>query len=276
MRLKYLIIVFLLLFAFSVNIALPDETPDGLPYKIFKLKYIKAKEVVPIIKMFMSKDGRIVPDERLNSIIVADHEKNLIKIQEYLDKNDTALPNVMVNAKIVSEEELSRTGILINWQLTNNYWRAAFLGPGNYNFENSLEATLLVMSRHEGKITIGRDVPYPHWFYVYTQNQGYIPATTVKFYNVDSGIVVTPRVIEGTDEVELTVFPFISYQADNNIPGVVKYGEIQTVIKVKNGQSVVLGGSNQGKDNIVSTVLNGSMKEKGKSNFVVVLTATIK
>lgn len=277
MRLKYLkilatLLVFFMLFAFSIKLVYSDE----LPIKVFKLKYMKAAESVPVIKMFLSKDGKIAPDERLNALIISDYDENLTKVQEYLDKYDTMPPNVMINAKIVSMEELSRSGVLVNWQASNNYWRVGIVGPGSYTLESSLDTSLLVMSGHEGTITIGQNVPYPHWFYIYNSDYGYGIANTVDFYSVDSGIIVTPKVIEETGEIELAVNPFISYEADKDKAGVVRYGNIQTVVRVKSGQSVVLGSAQGEKNNIVSMVLNGSMKQTKQTNFFVVLTATTK
>lgn len=277
MGLKYLkmsvvLLIFFILFAFSIKLVSSEE----LPIKVFKLKYMKAAESLPIIKMFLSKDGKIAPDERLNALIISDYDENLAKVQEYLDKYDTYPPNVMINAKIVSNEELSRSGVLVNWQGVNNYWRVGIIGPGSHTLESSLDASILVMSGSEGKITIGKNVPYPHWFYIYNSDYGYGIGNMIDFYSVDSGIIVTPKVIEETGEIELAVNPFISYEADKDKYGVIRYSNIQSVVKVKSGQSVVLGSANEEKNNIVSAILNGSMNEKKQTNFVVVLTATIK
>lgn len=276
MKLKHLklpavLLIFFMIIAFSIKIVSSNE----LPIKLFKLKYMRAKETVPLVKMFLSKDGRIEPDERLNALLIADYDENLANVQEFLDKYDIMPPNVTINAKIVLEKDLSRSGLLINWQVLNNYWRVGIVSPGSYTLDSSLETILLVMSGYEGKIITGTNVILPQWFYSYSVNYGYIAAQTIISYSVDSGLIVTPRVIGETDEIELTVNPFISYSPGGSKLTVVRYGEIETVVKVKSGQTVVLGGVQEEKNNIVTTVLNGAMKQTEQSNFVVVLTAAI-
>ena len=69
----------------------------------------------------------------------------------------------------------------------------ALLGAEKERQKVTGEQTLLVMSGSEGRIAVGRSIPYTDWFYWYTKNRGYMIKET-KFKDVSTGFVVRPRV----------------------------------------------------------------------------------
>ena len=66
------------------------------------LSYAHAKDVVPIIKKFMSARGSVVPDERSNALIVEDIPQGLPKVQSLLKELDRKTPQVEIEARVVA------------------------------------------------------------------------------------------------------------------------------------------------------------------------------
>lgn len=273
-----LLLIFIFTFLLQADPLLAENLilaqSEDLPNKVFQLKYLKAKEAVTLIEIFLSKDGRAVADERTNLLIVRDHLKNLSIIEEFLKKYDKAPQNIRINIKIVSEDELARTGFLINWRVINNFWRISILGPKEVETSVYSQMNLLIMNGSSGKISIGSRVPYPHWYYLYTINQGYVLTGTVDFYEVATGLVAAPRIIRN-DEIGITIYPYINFRDNNNNTGEINFKKIRTTIKVKNGESVVLGASQSAQNNIITNILSGSLKQKKSQRFLVILTANI-
>jgi type IV pilus secretin PilQ/predicted competence protein len=66
------------------------------------LSYAHAKDVVPIIKKFLSSRGDVVPDDRSNALIVEDIPLTLPKIQSLLKELDRKTPEVEIEARVVA------------------------------------------------------------------------------------------------------------------------------------------------------------------------------
>ncbi len=66
------------------------------------LSYAHAKDVVPIIKKFLSARGDVVPDERSNGLIVEDIPSTLPKVQSLLKELDRKTPGVEIEARVVA------------------------------------------------------------------------------------------------------------------------------------------------------------------------------
>ncbi|HXB19833.1 MAG TPA: type IV pilus secretin PilQ [Candidatus Solibacter sp.] len=66
------------------------------------LSYAHAKDVVPVIKKFLSARGSVVPDERSNGLIIEDIPQTLPKVQSLLKELDRKTPEVEIEARVVA------------------------------------------------------------------------------------------------------------------------------------------------------------------------------
>lgn len=66
------------------------------------LSYAHAKDVVPIVKKFLSSRGDVVADDRSNAVIVDDIPDRQGKIDDLLSKLDRKTPEVEIEARVVS------------------------------------------------------------------------------------------------------------------------------------------------------------------------------
>lgn len=66
------------------------------------LSYAHSKDVVPIIKKFLSSRGDAVADDRSNAVIIEDIPSTLPKVDELLTKLDRKTPEVDIEARVVA------------------------------------------------------------------------------------------------------------------------------------------------------------------------------
>ncbi|HEV3041555.1 MAG TPA: type IV pilus secretin PilQ [Candidatus Angelobacter sp.] len=66
------------------------------------LSYAHAKDVVPIIKKFLSTRGDVISDDRSNALIVEDIPQTLPTIQSLLKELDRRTPQVEIEARVVA------------------------------------------------------------------------------------------------------------------------------------------------------------------------------
>ncbi len=75
--------------------------PEGMITKTYNINFADAKNVESQIKDVLSDKGKIIVDERTNTIVVSDFKPNLEKIENILATIDAATQQVMIEAKIV-------------------------------------------------------------------------------------------------------------------------------------------------------------------------------
>jgi type IV pilus assembly protein PilQ len=66
------------------------------------LSYAHAKDVVPIIKKFLSARGDVVSDDRSNAVIIEDIPATLPKVDDLLTRLDRKTPEVEIEARVVA------------------------------------------------------------------------------------------------------------------------------------------------------------------------------
>ena len=71
------------------NVIRVIRKPVELKEKTFSLTYALAEEVVPSVKDYLSKNGKVKLDPSSNSILVVDLEENIKKIDTFIQKMDT-------------------------------------------------------------------------------------------------------------------------------------------------------------------------------------------
>jgi type IV pilus assembly protein PilQ len=57
---------------------------EDLKTELIRLKYAIAREMVPLVKGFLSERGMVIADERTNTLVIRDISKNIETIKELL------------------------------------------------------------------------------------------------------------------------------------------------------------------------------------------------
>ncbi len=279
-RIFIFLIIFLVLLAYVAASSIADE----MLLKVFQINYRKAEEMEKAVEMLLSPEGRISIDKRTNSLVVKDYPANIRAVADFLKEQDKRPQQVKIKIRYVDEASLKRVRMDVRWQYRGGYWAIgnimtnkkgmnidALLGAEKERQKITGEQTLLVMSGSEGKIAVGRSIPYTDWFYWYTKNRGYMIKET-KFKDVSTGFVVRPMV--AGSNINIDIFPQISYFSDGRMNEII-YREASTTIICKNGEAVLISSSDTSSENIVSNIFGGLQASKTEGSFYMMLTPEI-
>lgn len=283
-------IPFQLLFFLALCVILSPNVHAQEPVaRVFELKYMLAEEAEALLKPLLSPQGKISSFKGTNSLIVKDTPAVLGQIETILKEFDVRPKQVRIKVRYVDEKELKSLGLDIRWGYRGSHWSVGNLvrpgSPGSnegINIEARVrqeagatfrggESSVLVMSGKAGRIAVGRSIPYEEWFYWYSRHYGYYERN-VRFKNVNTGFLVEPRV-KG-EVIGITIVPEVAYNTGHD-SGIIEYRQLATTLEVRDGQSVVLGGSSEDADAAVTRFLGGGDRVAEKSSFYMVLTATV-
>jgi len=102
------------------------------------LSYVKASEVMDIVKKQLSNNGEVLTDTRSNTLIISDLPEKIKLIDDLLNILDVPNPQVQIEARIVEVSKSSLSSLGIQW----NFLAAASPIYGNQTtlkFPNSIE-----------------------------------------------------------------------------------------------------------------------------------------
>lgn len=90
---------------------------EELASQVFNLNYSKGKDIVDSVKGIVSERGKVVYDERTNTVLVTDIPTNLYKIGQIIERLDKKTYQVLIEARVI-ETELDDTEKLgIDWNV---------------------------------------------------------------------------------------------------------------------------------------------------------------
>ncbi len=125
---------------------------EGVVSKIFYLNYAKAKDLETKIKELLTPDGKVVIDERTNSILVNDYEANIKRVKKFLETLDKPTKQVMIEAKIiiVSDEAAKQLGI----QWGGSFIETLFSNRYFYGIKGGVNTIDIQNNNQEGSVNI--------------------------------------------------------------------------------------------------------------------------
>ncbi|HLG22006.1 MAG TPA: type IV pilus secretin PilQ, partial [Candidatus Manganitrophaceae bacterium] len=88
---------------------------EDLITRILPINYSKAKELSEPLKKILSPRGDITIDDRTNTMIVKDIEKNLAEVERLVKTLDTPTPQVVIEARIVQVAPTFNRSLGIQW-----------------------------------------------------------------------------------------------------------------------------------------------------------------
>jgi type IV pilus assembly protein PilQ len=105
---------------------------------IKKLSYARASEITPTLKSIMSRRGDIVVDTRTNTLIIREIPTFLPAVLQLIDNLDTAIPQVMIESRIVETTKTLGRSLGINWGF-NGVADVAHGNTTNLTFPNNVD-----------------------------------------------------------------------------------------------------------------------------------------
>jgi type II secretory pathway component GspD/PulD (secretin) len=221
----------------------PIPAENGMVVVQIPVDNMAVADAVAQARLLTSPSGVVIGDERLHRLVIKDRPENIERIRAHLARADVALPMVRlaVDFDASSRDSATRVGVDGAAVVNGRVYARGSASAGSARTTTQGTMSVVTMSGSEGVITVGENVPYPLWSYFFDAGVrlGYV-APTVVFGEVSTGFGVVPRVV-GTDEVVLRVYPRVAYQSAAG-PGVLRFVEAGSEVRVRSGQSVRIGG----------------------------------
>ena len=246
-----------------------------MTHRIFRLSHRTPVEMAEVIKLYLSKNGVFAMDNRTNSLIVKDYPENLEKIARLVVQTDVPAPQVRIKVNFMGSTTRNNSSLYAGAVKSGGNWYVV----ANPNISSSKTSTtgsmnLAVTSGSSGFIRVGQSVPqsYVTWFYDYALRRGYVTRQVV-FKEVSTGFYATPSV--RGDNIYLDVSPGISY-FDGKHRSRVIFREARTSVRIRDGQTMVLGVSDsdkKGSRGLISRIVGGG---SFRENQVFSMTVTVK
>ncbi|MBU1121501.1 MAG: hypothetical protein KKF54_02215, partial [Candidatus Omnitrophica bacterium] len=292
------------------------------------LKYLKAVDSQSFLRKSLSPKGDIKVHEISNTLIITDYYANIDKIKELLRVIDHPPQQVLIEAKIVDITSKDLNNLGITWQVDYDPGRGIFkrntatsesldvtstiagpsstLSGGQFRIDTlvlkalSASATIdalvqdqkahllaspsiAVLNNREARIVIGEKVPYKERTQTTTGT-----TETTKFIDVGTTLRVTPS-INDDGYITLDIHPEVS-----SVSALLDAGprittrEADTIVRIKEGETVVIGGLIKQEDNqtrsrvpllgyipIIGSIFGNRSKDQTQIELAVFITPKI-
>lgn len=263
----------------------------------------------------LSERGKAIIDKRTNSLIINDISKQFSNIKKIVKSLDQPIPQVHISAHIVTMNKQSMDELGIKWGYTGHSsqvlskfdvdfgvtnaassvgFNLAKLSGSLLNLElsaleseNQLEIiaspNLLTANQNMASIKQGTEIPYE-------VSNGGNGATSIEFKQAVLGLEVTPKII-ANDQMILDLYITQNTagrsikRRDGGEALAIETQEIRTQVKVKSGETVVLGGIFQQINNasknrvpgisnvpIIGNAFKNKAKKQQKRELVIFIT----
>lgn len=220
----------------------------------------------------LSERGKAIVDKRTNSVLITDMTKQFADIKKLVKALDQPIPQVHISAHIVTMSDESMEELGIKWGYLGKYsqffnqldvdlgvvnpsssagFNLAKLSGSLLNLElsaleseNQLEIiaspNLLTANQNMASIKQGTEIPYE----VSTGGNG---STSIEFKQAVLGLEVTPKIVADKQMIlDLYITQNTTGRSIKRRDGgealAIETQEIKTQVKVKDGETVVLGG----------------------------------
>ena len=253
------------------------------------LKYLKAVDAQNLLRKVLSPKGDIKVDEVANMFIITDYQANIEKLKGLLKSIDQPPQQVLIEAKIVDITSKDLRNLGVTWQAdytpghgifgrdsvmgerikgtSSNAGPSSSLSGGQLKIDTlilkgltasaTLDAlvqdqkahllaspSIAVLNNREARIIIGEKVPYKERTQTTTGT-----TETTKFIDVGTTLRVVPS-INADGYITMEIHPEVS-----SVTALLDAGprittrEADTVVRVKEGETIVIGGLIKHEDN---------------------------
>lgn len=255
------------------------------------------------------------PYELDNSLIVRGDEEGIEELKTIISKLDIAPRQIMIEARFVSIATSELESLGINWSLermattfSTQFSPAGnvLIGYANGNLMANLRANLgnthgrlinapIITTMNNVPASIGFQTTVPYLTSTLVFNQTGTPTSTSQtlFWPITSQLWVLPRINNADDSITCTIMPQISdiekfvSTANGDVPIVITQF-VQTIRRVGNGETIVLGGLIRKEDStsvdkipllgdlpLIGTLFRSTKKTTDDKDLLIFLTPTI-
>jgi type II secretory pathway component GspD/PulD (secretin) len=256
------------------NTSAVSEQADTLDTEVFILHFANAEQLEKTFSKLVSGEGKVGVDNRLNSIVITDTAASLKRIRRAIDKLDIQSRQVMIEALIVNVKLTDQLKLGVDWtklgtaqsylsqglsitgsanpfgkvtvSTTSNEWNIQGLMDfveTNKDVRILANPKVLVLNNHTATIKTVKEIPYKEL----SQTSGGGNIGTTAFKEAGVTLEVTPQITED-GYIVMAIKPEQSAQidtfilADNSQVPVIESRKADTTLRVKDGQTIIIGG----------------------------------
>lgn len=253
----FLTLLFLLFFA---HVSAP--TLCSADIAVIKINFREASEMLPMVEMMLSKEGRATVDARTNSIVIKDRSESLERIRKFLDQIDKPAEQVTVRFKFRQENVSESRDISASGRVSGDNWSVSVgkdrregvhvrAQDERRGVTQRSESFIRVLSGDAAYIRVGKEIPYTErWVYLSRRYAHFVK--TLDLQTVETGMEVRP-VVSG-DRVHIEIIPRVSYMEPGK-KGIILFSEASTRLSVSKGQWITIGGHGERSNEVIREVL---------------------
>lgn len=240
-------------------------TSQPLLTEIIGLSHSRAQDIQQAIAQLGSGDGIINLDTRTNSLIIRDYPENLQLIKEVIEQLDISVHQIRIEAKLLEVDTDRMHQMGLNWDLdtggsnpliitgttdlsaTNTIQAVTGVTSGGLTLNATISAlenqgvanivatpSISVLDNVQGNIFMGEKVPL--------RQLDVAGNVTITLQDIGTELIVTPHVVED-DWIILELLPKReSFRIDPSAGIIVTTQNAGTTVKVRDGETAVIGG----------------------------------
>ncbi len=241
------------------------DTSEPLETRIISLSHSQVQEIQQAISSLGSPDGLITTDPRTNSLIIRDYPKSLELIEQVIEQLDVPVPQIRIEVKLLEVDTDRMYQLGLNWDLntggtnplvitaatdlstSNTVQTILGISSGTLTLDATITAlenqgvahmvarpSISVLDNVQGRIFMGEKVPL--------RELDVAGNVTIALKDIGIELIVTPHVVED-DWIILELFPKReSFRIDPSAGIIVTTQDASTTVKVRDGETVVIGG----------------------------------
>jgi len=262
-----------IIYVFSaLLLAISLQVNAATEFKIFTLQHRFAEDLVPSIQPLVGDDGSVTAIQ--NQLLIRTQINNMANIEQIVNMLDVERKNLKITVSHQGRMNSTADGVTVNGRkrignveigtrrFPNNAPDGVQIGieDNQTNSQNSSNQFISVIDGERAFIRVGQSVPFTQEWVVLT-NRYISTQRTTEFVDVSTGFAVRPRSIGNQVEVEIT--PRI---AKLNQSGFIDFEELSTVVRVKKGEWLDIGGIMQQKDEVSRAILSKQNRSQNQDN----------
>ncbi len=260
--------------------ALVNKIDTPVETKVYELSYAKAEDLSQKISEVLTKNvGQIKFDTRSNKVIVRDTAVAIEEVDRIVESFDVQESQVLIEAKILQVVLSEEQKFGVDWEaivrdyhdmnikgdfsILNSSDKGGTITIGTLDTDDytalleALESTgetnilssprITAVNNQEARILVGSQEPYVTTTTTTPASGPTTTAESISFIDVGIKLYVTPT-IHRDEFITMKIRPEVSSvtrtltTSNNNTIPVVETSEAETVVMVKNGVTIVIGG----------------------------------
>lgn len=242
--------------------------------KIITLQHRFPQEILPSVQAIVGNDGSVTSTQ--NFLIVRASPESMRQVEQLVAELDTEQKNIRITVSHDKKAISKQRGIGLSGEVQvgeisrSDHSQGIDIDINDASVESKQkgQAFLTVLDGQRAFVRVGQSVPYTQQWVSFSQRypSTYSLISTTQFREITTGFAVRPRYIGQQIEVEIT--PRI---ASLNANGYVDFEELSTVIRVKPGTWLDIGGVMQSKDEVSRAILSGNQTSDQLQNSVLIM-----